>query len=251
MENPEPLAGSHVESANVALVVAHALGRHAFSESRADNHCILRHDRCGLDADFTRFQVGENVLVIVEFEIHQSVLSEGRNAHAGLRVQTDEPESRGNVKNSLLSSVGPIREAAARELPRGGAAALSFMLAMNPEQFAGGRVQRNHGAARSSRRVQNAVHHQRCSFKLVLGPVAEIIRLDAPGDFKVVEVRGVDLVQRAVASARKIGGVRRPLRVFRMELSRYGVRPTQACHNNQKPQSLQLIPFLLAHLRSP
>src|SRR5439155_17355460 len=40
MENPKTLAGSHVESTHVALVIAHALRRHAFAEGRADNHSI-------------------------------------------------------------------------------------------------------------------------------------------------------------------------------------------------------------------
>src|SRR2546430_8809543 len=118
----------------------------------------------------------------------------GGKAEAGLRLQADEPESGRHIEDSLLPSVGPIRQSAARELARGGAAALAFMLAMGPEQLSGGWIQRDHGAARSSRRVQDAVHHQRCSFKLVLGPVAEIIRLDAPGDFEIAKIGRVDLV---------------------------------------------------------
>src|SRR5947208_2162321 len=38
VENPEPFAGAHVESAHVAFVVAHALRSHSFAEGRADNH---------------------------------------------------------------------------------------------------------------------------------------------------------------------------------------------------------------------
>ncbi len=52
MENPEALAGSNVESAHVAFIVAHALGRHAFAESGADNDRIFRHDGRRLNADF-------------------------------------------------------------------------------------------------------------------------------------------------------------------------------------------------------
>src|SRR5260370_42555158 len=44
MENPEALTGSHVESAHVALVVAHALRGHALAESRADDHGVFRHN---------------------------------------------------------------------------------------------------------------------------------------------------------------------------------------------------------------
>src|SRR5207253_9946513 len=58
----------------------------------------------------------------------------------------------------------------------------------------------NHRAARSCRRVQNAVYHQRRSFELVLRAVAEVVRLDAPGDFEVAEIGGVDLIQRPVSS---------------------------------------------------
>src|SRR5713226_8102083 len=52
MENPEALAGSNVESANVSLIVAHALRGHAFAEGRADNYRVFSHDGRGLDADF-------------------------------------------------------------------------------------------------------------------------------------------------------------------------------------------------------
>jgi len=70
MENPEALAGSCVESAHVALVVAHAFRGHAFAESRADDYGVLGHNGSGLDADLASFQIGENILVILEFEIN-------------------------------------------------------------------------------------------------------------------------------------------------------------------------------------
>src|SRR5690348_3269196 len=95
------------------------------------------------------------------------------------------------------------------------------MLAMDPEQLSGGRIQRDHGAARSCGRIQNAVHHERRSLELVLRAVAEVVCLDAPGDFQITEVARVDLVQRAVASACKIGSVGRPLRVLWVELRGY------------------------------
>ena len=50
--------------------------------------------------------------------------------------------------------------------------------------------------------------------------VTEIIRLDAPGNFQFAEIGSVDLVQRAVARPRQVGGVAGPLRIFRVELSR-------------------------------
>ena len=112
------------------------------------------------------------------------------------------------------------------------------MLAVDPEQFSGGRIQRNHRAPRPRRRVQNAVHHERRTFELVLRPVTEVVRLDAPGDFQVAEVGGVDLVQRPVSSPRKIGGVGRPLRVLRMKLSGCNHRPAQESCKKQEQQNV-------------
>ena len=88
------------------------------------------------------------------------------------------------------------------------------MLAVDPQQFAGGGIHCDDRTPRPGRRVENAVHHQRRPFEFVFRAVAEIVGLDAPRDFEVVEVGGVDLVERPVARAREIGGVRRPLRVF-------------------------------------
>ncbi len=41
VEDPEALAGADVEAADVAFVVAHALGRHAFAEGRADDNGVV------------------------------------------------------------------------------------------------------------------------------------------------------------------------------------------------------------------
>src|SRR6266436_6756257 len=75
-----------------------------------------------LNADFSRSQIRKNVLIVIQLQVHFTVVSEGRNPHAGLRVQTDETKARRHIKNSLFLAVGPIRKSAARELPRGGAA---------------------------------------------------------------------------------------------------------------------------------
>ena len=98
MENPEALAGAHVEAAHIAFVVAHALRRHALAKRRADDHGVFRNHRRRLNSDFTGIQVGHpfaffvprrDGLVIVALEIHDAVFAEGRHALAGLRVQTN------------------------------------------------------------------------------------------------------------------------------------------------------------------
>ena len=47
-------------------------------------------------------------------------------------------------------------------------------------------------------RVQHALDHERRPFELVLGERAEVVGLEAPGDFQLAEVGGVDLIQRRV-----------------------------------------------------
>src|SRR5271156_4976110 len=48
--------------------------------------------------------------------------------------------------------------------------------------------------------------------------IAQHVGLEAPNHFEVVEVGRVDLVQRPVACARQIGGVRGPLHILRARL---------------------------------
>ncbi len=76
MENPQPFAGSHVESAHVAFVIAHALRRHAFAESRADNYGVFRNHGRGLDANFSGRQIRKNVLIVIQLQVHFAVIGE-------------------------------------------------------------------------------------------------------------------------------------------------------------------------------
>ena len=243
MENPQALAGAHIESARIALVIAHAFRCHALAKRCPDNHRVAGHGGGRLNPDFASLQVGRpfavvvpvrDRLVIVELQVHNAVFSERRNAHAGLGIQANQPEAGRHIKNAFVHAFRPIRQPAPRKLSRGRAAALAFVFAVNPQQFSALWIHRDHRPPRSRCRVKNAVHHQRRSFQLVFRPVAEIVRLNAPGDLQIAEITGIDLVQRTIASARKIGGVRRPLVVLRMELRGYRRRPGKSPRNNQK-----------------
>src|SRR5438067_1019531 len=46
MENPEALAGAHVEAAHIAFVVAHALRRHALAKRRATTKAMCAASTC-------------------------------------------------------------------------------------------------------------------------------------------------------------------------------------------------------------
>ena len=109
------------------------------------------------------------------------------------------------------AAVGPVRHAAARQLARRAGGARALGLGVHPAQLAGRRVERDHRAPRAGRRVEHAADHQRRAFELVLGPRAEAVGLEAPGDFERVEVAGVDLVERRIVLVAQVAGIRPPL----------------------------------------
>ena len=53
---------------------------------------------------------------------------------------------------------------------------------------------------------------------LYSGRGPEVVGLEAPGDFELAEIAGVDLIERRVLAAAQIGGVRGPLAVLRARL---------------------------------
>src|SRR5882724_1519942 len=66
VKNPEALAGTDVEAANVSFIVAHAAWRHAFAKCGADYDGVARGNGSRLNADFAGREVGENILVVVQ-----------------------------------------------------------------------------------------------------------------------------------------------------------------------------------------
>ncbi len=152
-------------------------------------------------------------------QIDDALVAERGDRLAGLRVQRDEPVAGRVIEDPLVAAaVGPVGDAASRELARRQAGALALAQAVRPDQLAGLRVERDHRASRAGRRVEHALHHQRRAFELELGERAEVVGLEPPGDLELAEVRAVDLIQRGVAAAGEIGGVVRPLAVLRARL---------------------------------
>ena len=75
-------------------------------------------------------------------------------------------------------------------------------------------------AARAGGRVHHAVDHERRAFQLVFGARAQVVGLEAPGDFELAEVGRVDLIERRVAVVAQVAGVGRPLAVLGAQLIR-------------------------------
>ncbi len=158
--------------------------------------------------------IGIDDLVVVFFQIHHAVFAEGGDARAGLRVQRDQTIAGRDVEDSFFGPIGPIGEAAARELARGAAATLAFVLAVHPELFAGSGVQRHHRAARAGRGVEDAVRHQRRPFQVVFRARTEVSGIEMPRELQLIEIRSVDLIERRVASVRGVAAVAAPFSVL-------------------------------------
>src|SRR5262249_11974944 len=74
---------------------------------------------------------------------------------------------------------------------------------------------------RSAGRIDDAFHHQRRRLELVLRPRPEVVCLEPPGDLKLVEIAGVDLIERRVPVVPDVAAVAAPLAVLRAGLPRY------------------------------
>ena len=142
MENPEPLAGLHIEAANIASDISAALRIAAGEMRRADDHHVLGDERRGMQADLAGHEV--DLLIVVELEIDHAAFAEAGNGLAGLGVQRDQPVARRDIENPLFLAVGPISHAMAGKLPRRVGAAHPFIFAMDPEKFAGSGIQGHH-----------------------------------------------------------------------------------------------------------
>ena len=110
MEDPEAFARPDVEAADVALHIRFAFGNAAGFVRGADDHDVLGDDGSCMQSDFAVDQI--DFLIVILLQIDDAILSEGRYRCAGLGVERDETVSGRDVENSLLSSVGPVSQAA-------------------------------------------------------------------------------------------------------------------------------------------
>ena len=151
LEDPEALARAHVEPAHVPLDVALA-GRHSTrSMCGSDDDDVPGDDGRGVQTDLTRERI--DALIHLLLEIDHAVLAEARDRAPGRRVKRDQAIAGGDVEDAVLFAVGPVGEAAARELPWRRRTAWSFVEAVDPALLSGGCVERHNGPPRAGRGV--------------------------------------------------------------------------------------------------
>ena len=92
MEDPQALAGAHVEGAHEAFHVGLAARDAAGAVRRADDDGVVGDHGRGVQANFAGDRIDH--LIVILLQIHQAVLAEGGDARAGLGVQRDQAVAR-------------------------------------------------------------------------------------------------------------------------------------------------------------
>src|SRR5205809_7677937 len=125
----------------------------------ADDDGVPRDHRRRMQADLACDEVHD--LVVLQLQIDDPAPTEAGNRGARFCVERDQSVSGGDVQNSLLTAVGPVREPATRQLTRCRLTALALSLAVHPDQLTCEGVERGDGPSRAGRRISDATYHPR------------------------------------------------------------------------------------------
>src|SRR5438093_7366601 len=126
-------------------------------------------------------------------------------------------ESGKDRKDSLILSIGPIGHTTSGIFPGCLAIPFAFIHPIHPERIARPCIRSDHSAVIARGEIENAVDVEWSRLALKLSP-AEIIRLPRPGDFEVLHIVAVDLIQRRIARTAQFASVRSPLSILRAVL---------------------------------
>ena len=154
-----------------------------------------------------------DLLIQLLLQIDDAVDAEAVDGPPDRGVERDHLIPGRDVDDALLLAVGPVRQAAPRELPRRRFAAFALVEAVDPELFTGCGVERNDGTTAARRRIEDPVGDERRRLELKLGPRSQIVGLEPPRDFERAEVLRVDLIERRVTRVSEIAAVGPPLAV--------------------------------------
>ena len=218
VEDPEPLAGPRVVSADVAW-----RGRVSGFDGRDDlgHHHVVRNDGA---RHAPHLRAGA---VDVLRQIHVAAVAESVQRDPRLRIERDEPPVAHVVEDPLLIAVGPPGHPAAGALwptcrivfgtrPR--------RRREEPDRLPGGGIDGGHLAG-PGRRIEHAAHHERRRLEVEERPRIGVLGPPAPGHLEIVDVAGVDLIQRGVLGVPAVARVEPPFARRRPRIARRRDRP--------------------------
>ena len=189
VEDPTQLAVAHVVGAD---------GPGAAGESADDVQILVDHARCVDDYAGRALAVGD---LDGGAEMDRAVLSKGGDQLAGLCVQGIEVGP-GAGEDALVVAARPVDDTA---LPFAGLTGSHAGGVEGPDWFAGGGVQGNDFAVGRCR-IEHSVEDQGVGLKL-----ADIAGVVGPGDFQLLDVGFVDLVEGRVVCGAFVAQVDRPV----------------------------------------
>ena len=234
VEDPPALAGAGVVAADVALDVLAARRRPAGAVRGPHDDHVAGDDGGAVPPDLAGQGVDE--LVVVALEVDDAVDAEPRHRPPRPGVEPDELVADGDQVDALVAlAVGPVGDAAARHAADGVGPPLPLVEPVDPQQLAGGRVERHHVAAAAGGGVEHAVDHQRRGLVVEVGERPEVGGAEAPLHLEVVEVVAVDLVERRVPGAAQVAAVGPPLAVRRTVLREARRRAPEQEHHRHHP----------------
>ncbi len=142
MEDPQALAGAHVESAHVALHIFFRLGRPARQVRGADDDGVVADDGSGVEADVRGLEIHH--LIVVLLQVDDAFVAKALNGDACLRVQRHQLiTGRHRVDAFVTAAIGPVRHSASRTQARRIRTALALVHAPHPQLFTCGGIKRH------------------------------------------------------------------------------------------------------------
>src|SRR5438552_241562 len=215
MKDPQSFSGTYIEGQHVALHVLF-VGSATRAQCRAHDHHIVRDHGRRAVADVARRVALEIQIQLLE-KIDASVFTETWNRYAGLGIERDQMEPRKDRKDPLILSIRPIGHATSGISSWRLAIPFAFIRAIHPQRIAGPCIRSDYGAVIAGGEIKNSIDVEWGRLALELSP-AEIVGLPRPGDFEVLHILTVDLIQWGIARASQLAPVGPPLSIFRAVL---------------------------------
>ena len=137
---------SHVEAADVAL---HVRSSRCIAAQRCAAPTITTSfATIGVACSPTSPVIEVDLLIVILLQIDDAVHAEAGDGRPVVASSAHQPVPGRHVENSLLLAVGPVRDAATRQLARRRRSTRTLSFAVDPQQFAGRRIERDDGTAR-------------------------------------------------------------------------------------------------------
>src|SRR5260221_3871361 len=187
IEAPDLFTGARVERADQTLGVRAVAVPEALGHRRPDDDHVADDGRRGVQADLAAIEI--DLLALADddalLEVQDAVFAECLHRLPGLRVQLDEAVADRDRDDTVVAlAVGPVGDAPAGELARRDRGAQALVHVPDPLQLTGASVERDNRPACAARRVEHAADHDPRALELVLGPLAEVVRPESPGDLE-------------------------------------------------------------------